>query len=236
MDSPTQPVRFVRPVEKRRRIPVAALMALSFGTLVFLSIGGVLALTVGANVRNTLDLLGAQSTLLVDAMEDPLRGEMERAENAVKGVAELYAQGEFQIDDDRAMSAVLSGALSGAGQATAMLICTPDLVCRASRARRTEKIEELKPEAEKSAQVVAALEQRRQYNRLLWGFVRGQRAWPVRQSCRCRSPAAAAHRKAGRSRGSNCISCPRSPAISPSASARTPSSWMAKTGSSPTSG
>ena len=73
MNSSTEPVRFVRPTEKRRRIPVAAMMALSFGTLILLSIGGVLALTVGANIRNTLDLLGAQSTLLVDAMEDSLR-------------------------------------------------------------------------------------------------------------------------------------------------------------------
>ena len=49
MNSPTQPVRFVRPVEKRRRIPVAMILALSFGTLVFLSVGGVLALSVAAN-------------------------------------------------------------------------------------------------------------------------------------------------------------------------------------------
>ena len=101
MDSSNEPVRLIRPAEKRRRMPVAAIMAISFGTLVLLSVGGVLALTVGANVRNTLDLLGAQSTLLVDAMEDSLRGEMEQAENAVAGVAQLYAQGEFRIDDER---------------------------------------------------------------------------------------------------------------------------------------
>ena len=88
-------------------------MALSFGTLVFLSVGGVLALAVGANYRNTFDLLGAQSTLLVDAMEDALRAEMGGAENAVDGVAQLYAQGEFQIDD-QAMAAALSGTLSAA--------------------------------------------------------------------------------------------------------------------------
>jgi len=144
-------------------------MALSFGTLVFLSIGGVLALTVGANIRNTLDLLGAQSTLLVDAMEDSLRAEMQRAEDAVNGVAGLYAQGEFQIDDDKAMRAVLAGALSGAGQATAMLICTPDMVCRGVARAADGKIEPLPAEAEKAPQILAALEQRRQFNGLLWG-------------------------------------------------------------------
>jgi adenylate cyclase len=168
MDSSTEPVRFVRPAEKRRRIPVAALMALSFGALVFLSIGGVLALTVGANIRNTLDLLGAQSTLLVDAMEDSLRAEMAQAESAVNGVSQLYAQGEFQIDDE-AMSVALAGALSAAQRATAMLICTPDMVCRGVARTEDGKIEQLPAAAEKSEQVLNALEQRRQYNRLLWG-------------------------------------------------------------------
>jgi len=169
MDPSTEPVRLSQPTGKRRRIPVAALMALSFGSLVFLSIGGVLALTVGANIRNTLDLLGAQSTLLVDAMEDSLRAEMQRAEDAVNGVAGLYAQGEFQIDDDKAMRAVLAGALSGAGQATAMLICTPDMVCRGVARAADGKIEPLPAEAEKAPQILAALEQRRQFNGLLWG-------------------------------------------------------------------
>lgn len=169
MDSSKEPVRLARPPEKRRRVPVAAIMALSFGTLVFLSIGGVLALTVGANVRNTLDLLGAQSTLLVDAMEDALRAEMGQAENAVVGVSRLYAQGEFQIDDDRAMSAVLAGALSAAGQATAMLICTPDMNCRGVSRDADGKVAQLQPEAEESPEVMAALEQRRQTNKLMWG-------------------------------------------------------------------
>ena len=70
MSKSAEPVRLVRPEKKRRRIPVAVILALSFGTLVFLAVGGVLALSVGANFRNTFDLLGAQSTLLVDAMED----------------------------------------------------------------------------------------------------------------------------------------------------------------------
>ncbi|RWO66092.1 MAG: hypothetical protein EOS18_34580, partial [Mesorhizobium sp.] len=70
MSTSAQPVRLVRPEKKRRRIPIAVIMVMSFGSLVFLSVGGVLALLVGANLRNTFDLLGAQSTLLIDAMED----------------------------------------------------------------------------------------------------------------------------------------------------------------------
>lgn len=169
MDSSTEPVRLVRPAPKRRRFPVAAIMALSFGTLVLLSIGGVLALTVGANIRNTLDLLGAQSTLLVDAMEDSLRAEMGQAENAVDGVSRLYAQGEFQINDDGTMTSALAGALSVARRATAMLICTPDMICRGVARAADGNIEQLPAEAEKSAQVLAALEQRRQVEGRRWG-------------------------------------------------------------------
>ncbi len=148
-------------------------MALSFGTLVFLSVGGVLALSVGANVRNTFDLLGAQSTLLVDAMEDSIRAEMGRAEDAVDGVAQLYAQGEFEIDRDT-MTAALAGALSAAPGANAMLICTPDMLCRgvareADGNDQPERFRRFPPEAEKSPQIRTALEQRREVDGRQWG-------------------------------------------------------------------
>lgn len=166
-------MRLVRSEKKRRRIPVAVIMALSFGTLVFLSVGGVLALSVGANFRNTFDLLGAQSTLLIDAMEDSLRAEMGDAENAVNGIAQLYAQGEFQIDD-KAMSAAVAGALAAASGVEAMLICTPDLVCRGAAHSiennvATGAIEHFPAEPEKSPQVRAALEQRRRVGGRQWG-------------------------------------------------------------------
>ncbi|WP_245486230.1 adenylate/guanylate cyclase domain-containing protein, partial [Mesorhizobium sp. M5C.F.Ca.IN.020.29.1.1] len=173
MSTSAQPVRLARPEKKRRRIPIAVIMALSFGSLVFLSVGGVLALSVGANFRNTFDLLGAQSTLLIDAMEDSLRAEMGDAENAVDGIAQLYAQGEFQIDDE-AMSAAVAGALAAASGVEATLICTPDLVCRGA-ARSVENnvstgaIEHFPAEPEKSSQVRAALEQRRQVDGRQWG-------------------------------------------------------------------
>ncbi|WP_244425910.1 adenylate/guanylate cyclase domain-containing protein [Mesorhizobium amorphae] len=173
MSTSAQPVRLARPAKKRRRIPIAVIMALSFGSLVFLSVGGVLALSVGANFRNTFDLLGAQSTLLIDAMEDSLRAEMGDAENAVDGIAQLYAQGEFQIDD-KAMSATVAGALAAASGVEATLICTPDLVCRGA-ARSVENnvstgaIEHFPAEPEKSSQVRAALEQRRQVDGRQWG-------------------------------------------------------------------
>ena len=43
MQTSTEPTRLTRPATQRRRIPVAVILALSFGMLVFLSVGGVLA-------------------------------------------------------------------------------------------------------------------------------------------------------------------------------------------------
>lgn len=133
-----------------------------------MSIGGVLALTVGANIRNTVDLLSTQAGLLVDAMEDSLRGEMARAESAVDGVAELYAQGDFQIDNGQ-MNGVLAGALAGAGQANVILICTPDMRCRGVARTGDGTVEPIPVAAEKSGQILAALEQRRQLAGRHWG-------------------------------------------------------------------
>jgi adenylate cyclase len=174
MASPTQPLRFVRPVEKRRRISVALILALSFGTLVFLSVGGVLALSVSANYRNTFDLLGTQSNLLVDAMEDSLRAHMSRAESAVDGIADLYANGGFEIDDDDRMTSTLSGALAVVPEADAILIYTVDLkqrgVVRDAEGQGAETlIKPLPLSDETSPNVRAALEARRKVDGRRWG-------------------------------------------------------------------
>ncbi len=240
MSTPAQPVRLVRPEKKRRRIPVAVIMALSFGTLVLLSVGGVLALSVGANVRNTFDLLGAQSTLLIDAMEDSLRAEMGRAESAVDGVAKLYAQGEFQIDDE-AMSAALAGALAAAPGVNAMLICTPDLICRgAAVAGENDEypagtIRKLPAETEKSPQVRAVLEERPAGRRTPVGRLRGQRIRPVRQ-CLGAAGTRWRHEGLGDRRGRIAEICPKSRRNCRRASARMPSFWMATDPSWRTSG
>lgn len=179
MDSSSEPARFVRPVEKRRRIPIAVIMALSFGTLVFLSVGGVLALSVGANYRNTIDLLGVQSNLLVDGMEDSLRDHMRRAEAAVDGIGELYAEGGFEIDDSGAMSAALSGALAAVPEATGMFIftgATGDVVQRGVVRMANDKapgtvIQLIPIQAETSPQVRAVFDQRRQVDGRRWGAI-----------------------------------------------------------------
>lgn len=129
--SPSEDVARFVPVEKRRRrISVAAILALSFGALLLLTVGSVLAVSVGANYRNTVDLLGVRATLLVDALEDALRTHLSHPEAAVDGIAQVYESGGFEIGENGAMTATLSGALAAVPEATSILIFTPDMMQR----------------------------------------------------------------------------------------------------------
>jgi adenylate cyclase len=127
MDQPTNVVPLRRPEVARRRLSVATILALSFGALVLVSIGSVLALTVGANYRNTFDLIGKRANLLTGAMEDSLRAHMSRAEDAVTGIAKLYENGGFEIDDTGAMTAALFAVLASVPDAAGMLIYDREL-------------------------------------------------------------------------------------------------------------
>lgn len=177
MSTTAEPVRLATATDKHRRVSVALILALSFGLLVFLSVGSVLTLAVGANYRNTLDLLGARSTLLVDAMEDSLRAHLGRAQDAVEGIARLYANGAFEIDDGTAMDAVLEGALGATPGATGMLIYTDDMVFRGPVRADDPRgpFESLPPTPVTDAEVLAALQKRKEVSGLQWGsFIKNQ--------------------------------------------------------------
>jgi len=174
METSVEPARLPRPQQRKRRIPIAVVMALSIGMLVLVSVGGVLALAVGANLRNTVDLLGAQSALLIDAMEDSLGDRLGGAEDAVDGIVGLYAQSSFEIDDTDAAYAAVAGALSAAPQVTAILLCTPQDVCRGAARDKgptnpagVMRIIPVKPE--ESPQMLEALGKRREHDGRLWG-------------------------------------------------------------------
>ena len=64
MDQPTNVVALRASERPRRRMSVATILALSFAALVLVSVGSVLTLTVGANYRNTFDLIGKRETIL----------------------------------------------------------------------------------------------------------------------------------------------------------------------------
>ena len=166
-------IGLTRPQDNRRRISFAAILALSFSALIILAVGGVLTVSVGANYRNTVDLIGARSSLLIDAMEDALQDHMSNAESAVDGVARIYAEGGFDIDDADKMTAVLKGALASVPEATGLFIYTHDLVqrgvVRVAKEGKGIVIESLDRDVETSPEVIAAIKQRMAVPGRNWG-------------------------------------------------------------------
>lgn len=92
----------------RRTISLRLLMIVGFGGLVALSVGGVLAMSVYANYSNTLSLLNRQAIQLIDGMEETIQRDAAESERVVSGVANLFEQGDFEIDDEDAMKRVLT--------------------------------------------------------------------------------------------------------------------------------
>lgn len=174
MDQSSKVVALPRREARRRRISVATILALAFGTLVVVSVGSVLALTVGANYRNTFDLVGERATLLIGAMEDSLKASMSRAEDAVIGVANVYAAGGFKIDDANAMTALLSGTLASVPTASGMLIFDNELNMRGVVRGTPETgdgapFEVLQKHAETDPKVLERLKQMSSLKGLEWG-------------------------------------------------------------------
>jgi len=163
-----------KPGDRRRRVSVATILAMSFGALVLASVGGVLALTVGANFQNTFDLLAKNGNLLIDAMDDSLRARLDRAQDAVSGLGELYREGDFEIDDSGAMNAALAGALVAAPDVAAILIYDRDGNYRGiGRAPPGDadagQIRKIEKQPERSPEIRAALVERQQLDGLQWG-------------------------------------------------------------------
>ena len=70
-------------------MPMATVLALSFGTLVAFAVAVVLVMSVQANFRNTFALLNDKSVLLVDSLRDGIKGHLQPAEYMIRGLADL---------------------------------------------------------------------------------------------------------------------------------------------------
>lgn len=93
-------------------IPIARLLSLTFGLLVLLSIGVVLALTVSANVKNTFSLLNTRSVESVQSLKMLIDAYLEPVELTVRSLAGQIGRSELPLDDERAMMTILHGAIT----------------------------------------------------------------------------------------------------------------------------
>ena len=98
------------------------ILAAAFGTLVAVSVGAVLFISVGANFRNTYSLLNERAITLLNGMDQAIRVETGRAEGAVNGLAQMFDDGVYDIDDRKTIDIALRAMLAGEEKIEGLLI------------------------------------------------------------------------------------------------------------------
>lgn len=91
---------------RRRVFSLRFILAATFGTLVAISVGAVLTISVMANFANTYSLLNERAVQLLNGMEGAIRKETSQASTAVSAIAELFRGGAFEIGDAAAIDRV----------------------------------------------------------------------------------------------------------------------------------
>ncbi len=93
--------------KKRRTVSLKLLMVAGFGGLMALAVGGVLAMSIYANFTNTFSFLNRQAIQLINRMERSIERDAQEAERVVRGLAQLYTAGEFEIGVPASQNSIL---------------------------------------------------------------------------------------------------------------------------------
>jgi adenylate cyclase len=118
----------------RWRLPIAAFQGLVLGGLVFLTLSGVLAVTLYTVFRNTGELLEDKSRLLLASLTTATSRYLDGAQAQVDYIAGLMEQGALDPDDETRLYEILGAGLAATPQVGAVLFIDArgwmDLVAR----------------------------------------------------------------------------------------------------------
>ncbi len=109
------------------RPSVTLVLAASMALLVLLSVVLVITIQVSAGQKNTYQLLREVTALVIEYMDRSLRDHLEPAEAQVAFVASQIENGAFDLQDRSRLQDLLTGAVAGTPQITAILSWDRDL-------------------------------------------------------------------------------------------------------------
>jgi len=112
----TDPIRAAR----RRGLPIRLHLPLVLGGLVLISVAPVVLLGWLGARDNAGRLLRGRTELVLDAIVDPLRGQLEPIELQLAFLAELVTRGSLDPTSEKAMTAHLAGALAATPQVVSL--------------------------------------------------------------------------------------------------------------------
>ncbi|MEW5421362.1 adenylate/guanylate cyclase domain-containing protein [Amorphus sp. 3PC139-8] len=120
---------FASSAQASRRWPkfsLATFLAVTSGLLVAISLLSVLFLAVAANFQNTYSLLNQNAVLVMEALEERIKGSVETVAPAVSQLARFYSAGEIGLEASEKRTALVQGVLSGAPIIEAVVFYTKD--------------------------------------------------------------------------------------------------------------
>jgi class 3 adenylate cyclase len=123
------------PPEKTvRSLPIATVLAVTFGTLVVITVVIVLGITLVSGITNTRDLLIDKAGTAMEAAENDLRDLLNPAAFQSRYMAELIRDSKLDTENSEQLADFLLGAVAGTPQITSLTYVTSDFqVTAASR-------------------------------------------------------------------------------------------------------
>ncbi len=112
---------------RRVRVPIALVLALSFGALIAAAVAVVLLLMIRVAERNTTELLIDNGDAAVSAIAGSLRWRTDAASEQVAFIAELIESGEVRLDETQRLQDLLIGSLATVRELNAITVIRPDL-------------------------------------------------------------------------------------------------------------
>jgi len=110
----------------RRGVRITVLLIIAVGALVTLSTGIVLVLSGGAAFRSTFELLQASAELIIERLEDDVRGHVAPAAGIAGALSDLVAGGHVDPAEQTQMIVAMKGAMAGHPQIAGLLFWRPD--------------------------------------------------------------------------------------------------------------
>ncbi|MEH6475327.1 MAG: adenylate/guanylate cyclase domain-containing protein [Sneathiella sp.] len=113
--------------KKRRLFSISSVLAISFGSLVFVAVLAVLGISLYSGLTNTRELLLDKATFQMSAVHRNLTSVLDPMENRARFIADLIYEGKIDINDPDSMDDGLVASLAGSRYIIGAGFMTPDL-------------------------------------------------------------------------------------------------------------
>ena len=157
--------------ERRRRVrmPMVLLLGLAYGGLMLVALAFVLGLTAFSNYSNTFALLNENSILTMRSLSERVEAHMRPGEEAVREIAELFADGSLPLDTLQDRTAVAAGVLATSDAFDALVFYDREFRYDGMYRDSEGQLHRIETDAVKQPDVRRALERLNPEQRSFWG-------------------------------------------------------------------